>query len=195
MARWISIHTTPNPVDRTGGRRFSILLLLAVVTALVPACAGRDPAPGAAGDPRGAADAAPPVAESALAGTEWRLVRIVSVDDRVDVPDDPSRYTLTFGTDGSVKVRADCNMGRGSWRSASAGELRFGPMAATRAECPPGSLYDRYMAQFAWVRSYAIRDGRLLLATMADGPIVEFEPVAEDRRAHAPAAPSTGGPA
>jgi hypothetical protein len=38
-------------------------------------------------------------------------------------------------------------------------------------------LHDRYLAQFPWVRSYVMKDGRLFLATMADGSIVEFEPV------------------
>ena len=33
------------------------------------------------------------------------------------------------------------------------------------------------MAQFPWVRSYVMRDGHLYLATMADGSIIEFEPV------------------
>jgi len=126
---------------------------------------------------QGATDAVTLSAEDALAGTAWRLVQIMSMDDRVDVPDDRSRYTLEFNADGSMRVHADCNFGNGSWASASAGLLLFGQIAATRAICPPGSLHDRYMAQFPWVRSYIIKDGRLFLATMADGSIIEFEPM------------------
>jgi hypothetical protein len=33
------------------------------------------------------------------------------------------------------------------------------------------------MAQFPWVRSYVTKDGGLFLATMADGSIIEFEPM------------------
>ena len=33
--------------------------------------------------------------------------------------------------------------------------------------------------QFQWVRSYVIENEHLFLATMADGSIIEFEPVAE----------------
>jgi heat shock protein HslJ len=112
-----------------------------------------------------------------LAGTAWRLVEIVSMDDSVYAPDDPSLYTLEFKANGAARVRADCNLGTGSWTSESAGQLRFGQIATTQALCAPGSLHDRYLAQFPWVRSYVMKDGRLFLATMADGSIVEFEPV------------------
>ncbi len=60
------------------------------------------------------------------------------------------------------------------WTSKAAGELNFGPIASTRAQCPPGSLSDIYLAQFEWVRSYVMQDGHLFLATMADGSITEF---------------------
>jgi hypothetical protein len=49
-------------------------------------------------------------------------------------------------------------------------------MATTRALCPPGSLSDRYLAHLARVASWTVRDGRLHLATRADGAILEFQP-------------------
>jgi heat shock protein HslJ len=114
-----------------------------------------------------------------LSGTSWQLVKIMSMDDSVYTPDDPSLYTLEFGDDGSMRVRSDCNRGSGSWSSESAGRLEFGPIAATQALCPPGSLHDRYLRQFSWVRSYVIENGNLFLATMADGSILEFAPTTE----------------
>ena len=118
-----------------------------------------------------------PVAAGSLGGTSWRLVKIMSMDDTVYTPNDPSQYTLEFGTDGSMQVRSDCNRGTGSWSSKSAAQLEFGPIAATQALCPPDSLHDRYLGQFPWVRSYVLKDGNLFLATMADGSIIEFEPI------------------
>jgi len=112
-----------------------------------------------------------------LGGTSWRLVQIMSMDDNAFKPDDPSKYTLSFSTDGGMNLLADCNRGKGSWTSESGSQLKFGPIATTMAMCPPESLHDRYLAQFEWVRSYVIRDGHLFLATMADGSIIEFEPV------------------
>ena len=133
-----------------------------------------------------AESAAPTAAEPApsdeaagpeLAGTAWRLLNIAEMDDSTDIPDDPAKYTLVFGADGTASMRADCNRGTGSWTSESPGQLRFGPIAATRAMCPPESLSDKYLAQFEWVRSYVLKDGHLFLATMADGSIIEFEPL------------------
>ena len=114
-----------------------------------------------------------------LAGTSWRLVRIMSMDDRVHVPDERAKYALELRADGRTTMRADCNRGNGSWVSESAGQLRFGPVASTRALCPPGSLSETYLAQFEWVRSYVMKGGHLFLATMADGSIIEFEPAGD----------------
>jgi para-nitrobenzyl esterase len=114
-----------------------------------------------------------------FAGTAWRLVEILSMDGAVFTPKDRSHYTLAFAADGSATLRADCNRGTGTWSSQGPNQLQFGPIASTRAMCPPGSLSDRYLAQFEWIRSYVTRDGHLFLATMADGAIIEFEPVTE----------------
>ena len=115
-----------------------------------------------------------------LGGTRWRLVQIMSMDDSTYKPDDQALYTLNFEVDGNMSVLADCNRGKGSWTSESDGQLQFGPIATTRVMCPPGSLHDRYLSQFEWVRSYVMRDGHLFLATMADGAIIEFEPADDE---------------
>jgi heat shock protein HslJ len=114
-----------------------------------------------------------------LAGTSWLLVEIASMDDTTFKPDDSSKYTLEFMADGRAAIRADCNRGTGSWNSQSPGQLTFGPIAATRAMCPPGSISDRYLAQFQWIRSYVMENGNLFLATMADGAIIEFAPAGD----------------
>ncbi len=111
-----------------------------------------------------------------LAGTSWRLVEILSMDDTKWVPEDSSDYTLEFRAR-DVSIVADCNRGTGAYTSEAPGKLQFGVIAATQAMCLPGSLHDVYMKQFPWVRSYVLEDGHLFLATMADGSIIEFEPV------------------
>jgi len=116
---------------------------------------------------------------SELSGTAWQLVEIVSMNDTIDKPDDPSKYTLEFRDDGRAAMKADCNRGSGTWSSKSDSQLQFGPIASTKAQCPPGSISVKYLAQFEWVRSYVMEDGHLFLATMADGSIIEFEPVGD----------------
>ena len=122
-----------------------------------------------------AACAAGPAAPQDLGGTSWQLVRFQGGDDRVLVPDERARYTVAFAKDGVVNVRFDCNRGRGGWKSVQNNQLEFGPMALTRAMCPPGSLHDQLVKQWPYIRSYTLKDGRLFLALMADGGVYEFE--------------------
>jgi len=124
--------------------------------------------------PVGALGAYP--ASSELAGTAWQLVKIMSMDDTVYEPKDRTLYRMQFKQDGRVAILADCNRGTGSWSSESAGRLEFGPIASTKALCPPESLSEKYLAEFQWVRSYVMKEGHLFLATKADGSIIEFEP-------------------
>lgn len=126
----------------------------------------------------------PTMAESAggeLAGSSWQLVNISSMDDSIYLPDDPAKYTLELQADGTASMVADCNRGTGSWKSESSGRIEFSPVSATTAACLPGSLSERYLAQFQWVRSYVMEGGHLFLATMADGSIIEFAPTAGEK--------------
>ena len=118
----------------------------------------------------------PQSAVAALGGTSWQLVKFQGGDGAVLTPDDRSKYTLAFAADGVVNARIDCNRGRGGWKSAGPSQIEFGPMAITRAMCPPGSLHDQIVKQLPHVRSYVMKDGRLFLSLMADGGIYEFEP-------------------
>ena len=112
-----------------------------------------------------------------LAGTSWQLVKFQGSDDTTLTPDDKSKYTITFGADGRVNARIDCNRGNGTWKSSGPNQLQFGPLALSRAMCPPGSLHDRIAKHWEFVRSYVIKDGHLFLSLMADGGIYEFEPM------------------
>lgn len=112
-----------------------------------------------------------------LQGTSWQLIEFEGGDGTTLTPDERVKYTITFGEDGQLTARIDCNRGLGMWTSVGANHLEFGPLALTRAACPPGSLHDQIVKQWPYIRSYVIREGHLFLALMADGGIYEFEPV------------------
>jgi para-nitrobenzyl esterase len=152
------------------GMGVGTLLLAALLLPL--ACSSRAQIP-----PQNAADD--------LGGTSWQLVKFQGGDGKILTPDDRAKYTVAFATDGGVSLRIDCNRGRGSWRSSGRNQLEFGPLALTRAMCPPGSLHDHIVRQWGFVRSYTVKDGHLFLSLMADGGIYEFEPIGGSR----PAAP------
>lgn len=123
------------------------------------------------------ADAQEQVRSAGLGDTSWQFVKFQGGDDTVLTPDDKAKYTIAFAADGVVNVRFDCNRGRGTWKSSGPNQLQFGLLALTRAMCPPGSLHDRMVKHWAYIRSYTIKDGRLFLSLMADGGIYEFEPI------------------
>ena len=120
-----------------------------------------------------------------LTGVTWQLIEFQSMDDATGVirPDDPSKYTMTLSDDGSVAMVLNCNNAAGSWSAEPApgsttnGSFEFGPLAMTRALCPPPSLDERIAADSAYVRSYFLRDGVLALSLMADAGIYLWEPI------------------
>src|SRR5690349_3623723 len=114
---------------------------------------------------------------SSLAGSSWQLVKFTGGDDTVLRPDDKAKYTVAFAPDGSVSVQIDCNRGRGTWKSTGTNQLEFGPLALTRAMCPPAPLNDRMAKTWQYVRSYVVKDGHLFLSLMADAGIYEFKPL------------------
>jgi para-nitrobenzyl esterase len=118
-----------------------------------------------------------PSASPGLAGTSWQLVKFQGGDGKTITPDDGAKYTIEFASGGRLTARVDCNRGRGTWRQSGTNGLRLGPLALTRAQCPPGSLHDQIVKQWPNIRSYVVKDGHLFLALMADGGIYEFEPL------------------
>jgi heat shock protein HslJ len=130
-----------------------------------------------------------------LAGSAWELVSIQSMDDAQGTLRiaDPAAFTLQLGADGRAALKLDCNRGSASWKATPAadgnsGQFAFGPLAGTRALCPPPHLDERIVRDLDYVRGYLLRDGNLYLSLMADGGIYEWRP-------HASAAPVLGDPA
>jgi heat shock protein HslJ len=118
---------------------------------------------------------------SELNGTSWQLVKLQAADESMHVPDDKSKYTITFGRDGRVTTRVDCNRASSTWKSPGAGKLQFGSWSRTSAKCGPRSLHDRIVTEGANVRSYVIKDGHLFLSGMAAGGWYELEPTPKRR--------------
>jgi heat shock protein HslJ len=121
--------------------------------------------------------------------TSWRLVEFQSSDDRIGTvkPDDAAKYTVSLEPGGRVAMRLNCNRATGTWTSEAAGSdggsFGFGPLAMTRALCPPPSLDSQIARDAEYVRSYVRRDGRLYLNLMADGGTYVWEPQAPARGA------------
>ena len=88
-----------------------------------------------------------PSAPSSGSGVQgdWQLVSFIQTDGTAIAVPNPEAYTIRFTPDGQVQIGADCNRCSGSYTAAGT-TLAIGPLACTRALCPPGSLFDQYTA-------------------------------------------------
>lgn len=123
-----------------------------------------------------------PKVTSDLGGTSWQLVKFQGRDGATLTPDEPANYTVAFETNGRVTVRIACNRGHGTWKSVRASQLEFGPLALTRAMCPPAPFNERIPQDWPNLRSYTLKNGHLLLSVMSEGGTYEFERVNREGR-------------
>ncbi len=144
---------------------------IAAVATPVPADAPKPAAPPARPKPSKEADVA-------LAGIEWRWVKLWDGPGPKVVPKDPSRYTVKFSSDGTLAVQADCNRGKSTWKADGSG-MKIGPIAGTKAACPAGSLSDTFLKALADVESWGRSGKRLQLILKNDQGILTFERVAK----------------
>ena len=153
-------------------RKTSRIIVSCVIGFTISACHNAAVQPGSAGT----------VVSAGLNDTQWQLVEFQSMDDSQGIsrPNDPAKYTISFGSSGRVWARLDCNRASGPWRAdAAGGMLTIGPLASTKALCPKPSIGEFLKAQLGYVRSYTMSQGRLNMALMADGGILVWEPIDE----------------
>lgn len=79
-----------------------------------------------------------------LVGPLWEWVGSQYNDDTTAVPPQSEAYTVQFGADGTVAVRADCNR-KGGHYSVDAQRIVIEITRSTRAACPDGSLEDQFV--------------------------------------------------
>jgi heat shock protein HslJ len=122
-----------------------------------------------------------------LSGVVWEWQGTAMMNDTRIAPADPAAYTLAFGDDGTVAIRADCQRLAGRFRMEGS-QIDITPRGIPTGVCPPGSASDRFLGDIDATGSFVFRAGRLYLALPADAGILEFAatlpaaatPVAED---------------
>ena len=153
--------------------RHHTVCALAVLLALA-ACATNEPgAPLMPGSVNAPPPPLAPAGDSLLTNAVWTWRQTLMSDDKRIQPDAPERYTLTFQPGGSVAVRADCNRGSGRY-ALEGGAFSFGPMALTRAMCPPGSMDNEFLKQLGAVSGQLMKGGELVLTLKFDSGSMFF---------------------
>ena len=111
----------------------------------------------------------------ALSANPWQWVSFTNPVEQYQIAD-PESYTLTFNTDGTVTIKADCNNAAGSYtEDGSSLSIEIGP--STMALCPPESRSEDFLKYLGSAAIYFFQDGNLFIDLMADGGTMQFAPV------------------
>ncbi|MCB0124092.1 MAG: META domain-containing protein, partial [Caldilineaceae bacterium] len=160
------------------------LLILSACMVQAPA-----PAPTAAPAEESATEAAGERVTSAIELTTnpWLWTSFTDPVEQFDI-ETPENYTVTFNTDGTVNIKADCNNASGSYTADDNGSLaiEIGPM--TMAACPPDSRSDEFVQKLGFVANFFFENGFLYLDMMADGGTFQLASASE----HMPAGEMLG---
>ena len=89
-------------------------------------------------------------------------------------PADIGKYTITFNTDGSLAIAADCNQVGGTY-TTSGSDMKITLGASTLMACGDASMDSIYLASLDKVSSYAVENGQLQLKFANDGGKMDFQ--------------------
>jgi len=110
-----------------------------------------------------------------LTGTVWQWTAMQeTVPAGQSVVPNPENYTITFNTDGTAAIKADCNNVTATY-TMSGSSLTITPGASTLMYCGDASQDTIYLASLAKVTSYAIVNGDLQLKFANDGGKMDFK--------------------
>jgi heat shock protein HslJ len=116
-------------------------------------------------------------AANTLAGTMWSWTETQMSDGAVTRVGRPADYTIQFNADGTINVRADCNIVGGTYTTGANQELTITLGAGTLIACPPDSQDDLFRQQLGNVATYTMRGGDLYLALKASSGTMHLVPV------------------
>lgn len=110
-----------------------------------------------------------------LTGVNWQWTAMQeTMPASQSVVPDPQNYTITFNTDGTAAIKADCNNVTANY-TTSGSSLSITLGASTLMYCGDASQDTIYLASLAKVSSYAIENGQLQLNFPNDGGKMDFK--------------------
>jgi heat shock protein HslJ len=115
-----------------------------------------------------------PVEIDEITNITWLWAELTENDPAAQsIVPDPENYTLTFWSDDTFSIKADCNLGNGTY-TVEDSKIEFGPMMSTMAMCPPESLHDQYLALLDQVQTFGVSNDRLVLTLKEDAGEMRF---------------------
>jgi heat shock protein HslJ len=110
-----------------------------------------------------------------LAGPTWQWTGLQETDPaRQGVTPDAATYTITFHTDGTVDVQADCTTLSGTYTVGVPLDLTVDLATTTTAACGDPSLDGIFLENLSRVASYTTGSGELSLELHDDAGLMRF---------------------
>jgi heat shock protein HslJ len=118
---------------------------------------------------------APSASSSPITGTVWQWTAMQeTVPAHQSMVPDPENFTITFNSDGTIDVKADCNMGGGTY-TVEGSSLTISVGSMTMAYCGDDSSDQIYLQSLANVSSYALEGSDLQLIFADNGGKMDFQ--------------------
>ncbi|WP_305064412.1 META domain-containing protein [Methanococcoides sp.] len=128
--------------------------------------------------------------ENDIVENEQNEENIISLDEIIDIEwqwsgltetlpasqsvvPDPESYTLTLNSDETYSIKADCNLGSGSY-TLEGNELTLASGPMTLAYCGPDSLDSQYLSLLSNVTTFSMENDQLVLGIGEDGDRMLF---------------------
>ena len=111
-----------------------------------------------------------------LTGTLWQWTAMqttVPASQSAVPPSDVSKYTITFNTDGTADIKADCNNVTANY-TTSGNDLTITLGASTLMYCGDASQDTIFLTSLGQVGSYTLEDGGLQLIFPGDNGKMDF---------------------
>ncbi|MFO1283820.1 MAG: META domain-containing protein [Burkholderiales bacterium] len=123
------------------------------------------------------ATAAPPATEATFPlDRPWMWTGTDVGGARKHGPGEPERYAIVFEPSGRAAIRLDCNRGAARWTRDGA-KLTLSPIAATKMNCPRGSLDVVYAGDLSRIDGWRVDGSSLLLTGSANESVMRFAPL------------------
>ena len=121
-----------------------------------------------------APEAQPDAADAGFTGLNLQWPGFTAADGSAVEVDDPKTYSLVLLPDGTYTIRADCNVGAGTFEYDDDGALALLPGPLTRVACPTGSQSNTFLSFLNGVTGVAVADDGTVTMTTADGGRATF---------------------
>ena len=112
-------------------------------------------------------------------GYTWYWTVSTGQDGESSEVENPQDFSLVLWPDGTYSIKADCNVGGGSYTYNADGSIRLAPGPLTRARCPEGSRDVQFVQSLLGARAIGFNESGDMVLQLEDGGSMTLANVGE----------------